>query len=382
MARTAFLGVALFLTCVSVSLMPGQPKVSRVNANYQAQIRDDSSMTADIIKLPTENAVDFVQFSSDKVGWLGSQSGEIYSTTDGGTTWRDMNTGGSGFIAKMQFISESTGWIVVDHYSKELDKAAGTRSKVLQTGNGAETWTVQLDMQSVELMDFKAASREVLWVVGSKFRSAGQIIVSEFLLLQSKNGGVKWIDQSAQLNTFIRRMDGRVVESPAALFVSESNTLVLLTRNGVVLKTVDEGQTWSRVVNINTKGLPAQKLIANTTFPFILAGMGGNHGTASLLATSNHDGSITSNELGGVYIKDALSVPGKGLIACGSIESVTPVFHKEGIVLFSADFGNNWSTLYRTTNLETINSIARNGDTIWAGGPRGHLIKLPGTKSR
>ena len=78
-----------------------------------------------------------------------------------------------------------------DQYSKELDKAAGTRSKVLQTGNGAETWTVQLEMQSVELMDFKAASREVLWVVGSKFRSAGQIIVSEFLLLQSKNGGVK-----------------------------------------------------------------------------------------------------------------------------------------------------------------------------------------------
>lgn len=113
MATTAFLGVALFLACVSVSLMPGQPKVSRVNASYQAQIRDDSSMTANIIKLPTENAVDFVQFSSDKVGWLGSQSGEIYSTTDGGTTWRDMTTGGSGFIAKMQFISESTGWIVV-----------------------------------------------------------------------------------------------------------------------------------------------------------------------------------------------------------------------------------------------------------------------------
>jgi photosystem II stability/assembly factor-like uncharacterized protein len=158
------------------------------------------------------------------------------------------------------------------------------------------------------------------------------------------------------------------------------HTLILLTGNAVILRSSDDGENWSRIANLDTFGVPADKLIAHTPFPLVLAGMGGNHGTVSWLGTLAADGTLTLNVLGEVYITDVLSIPDRGILAVGSrvvVETNPRRVRREGVILFSTDLGRNWITIHRATQVEKITSVELNGDTICAGGPRGYLVKLP-----
>lgn len=344
-----------------------------------SQVVDNSPMSGNVVPLSTEESVDFIQFTSSHTGWLGSHSSELYRTTDAGNTWESVDLGVTGFLAQMRFVSDRVGWVIVDQYIKDADKPNGTYSKLLHTEDAGKTWTTELDLKGAELLDLVVENGKEVWLVGNKFSKRFRYTVSEVLLLQSENAGAEWIDRSDQLNRMLMSIDGRVYDSPAALFALAPKTLILLTEFAVILRSSDDGANWSRTASLNTEGLPANKLVAHTGFPLVLAGMGGGHGSASMLMTSADDGSFITSQIGATYLKDMLFIPGKGIIACGSMQvqrKEPPRFRNEGLILFSADLGRNWITIHRTTEVRSINSLELNGQTIWAGGAKGYLVKL------
>jgi photosystem II stability/assembly factor-like uncharacterized protein len=376
MGRTVL--VCLLLSIVPASVIFYGYKNSK-DARYRvSQIGDNQSIGGSVVPLRTEQSVDLLQFTSSNVGWLGSHSGELYRTMDGGNTWESINLGVTGFLAEMQFVSDHVGWVIMDQYIEGAGKTEGTYGKLLHTEDAGKTWTTRLDLKGAELVDLSVVNGSEVWLVGSKFSSSEQIIHSKFLLLQGKKSGAEWIDRSDQLNKFSMSIDGRVYESPVALFALAPHTLVLLTRHAVILRSSDEGENWSRIASLDTRGLPAHKLAAYTTFPLILAGMGSAHGTASLLMRPANDGTFTTTQLGGTYLKDVLYLPDRGILAGGTrlVETDPPQDRREGVILFSADLGRNWITMHRATHVKSINSLALNGHTIWAGGSSGYLVKL------
>jgi hypothetical protein len=68
-------------------------------------------------------------FSSFNTGWVGGTYGQLYKTSDGGSTWRRDDDGtDQRYIAAMRFLNNNTGWLV------------GGNTKILHTTTGGLTY--------------------------------------------------------------------------------------------------------------------------------------------------------------------------------------------------------------------------------------------------
>jgi photosystem II stability/assembly factor-like uncharacterized protein len=68
------------------------------------------------------------RFSSLNTGWVGGTFGELYKSTDAGSSWRRENTNGDiRYIGAMYFLSDSVGW------------AVGGNTKIFYTTTGGQT---------------------------------------------------------------------------------------------------------------------------------------------------------------------------------------------------------------------------------------------------
>jgi photosystem II stability/assembly factor-like uncharacterized protein len=155
----------------------------------------------------------------------------------------------------------------------------------------------------------------------------------------------------------------------------------VLTENASVMATVDGGVRWQSSGSPATEGLSSWRLVpAVDGYPRVLAGMGGNHGTVSLLALRQNDGSWTSRLLSRIFLKDALYVSDKELLACGSMLSANnrPLESSgEGVVLHSPDDGLNWTIVYRSPDVRSLNALGRSdAGHIWAVGSNGSIVGL------
>lgn len=67
-----------------------------------------------------------IYFSSLNTGWVSGDCGYMFKTTDGGVSWGQQNTAGSGFLSSVVFLTDSIGWSV------------GGSGVIIHTTNGVE----------------------------------------------------------------------------------------------------------------------------------------------------------------------------------------------------------------------------------------------------
>lgn len=124
---------------------------------------------------PTGNHVNTVYFLNATTGWRGGENGEIFKTTDGGSTWVRQTSGINAAIYGIKFFDAQTGW------------ATGAFGALLRTTDGGGTWTVSKfgdvgyysggsDFSTLTVIDAKTI------YVG---RTSGQ-------MYGSKDGGLSW----------------------------------------------------------------------------------------------------------------------------------------------------------------------------------------------
>ncbi|MGC8500579.1 MAG: YCF48-related protein [Leptospirillia bacterium] len=181
-----------------------------------------------------------VTFLDKDNGWASGFAGTLLHTTDGGSHWAKVSTDTAQWIMKVSFLKgdPSHGW------------AVGQGGLILTTTDGGATWkkqnnSVRKDLYGVTFID---ANRG--WVVGTHG-------IIEF----TSNGGQSWVIQNGP---------GRPpLEWGVAGFERESNDLhsvVFLNDKvgyvigvlGTFLKTVDGGNTWTRIksgTNLDLYGL-------------------------------------------------------------------------------------------------------------------------------
>ncbi len=130
---------------------------------------------------PTGNHVNTVYFLNATTGWRGGESGEIFKTTDGGSTWVRQNTGVNAAIYGIKFFDAQTGW------------ATGAFGALLRTTDGGTTWAVsKFGEQSYYLSNSDLA---VINVVDAKTVYIGRPGISNGgtgLFFTSKDGGLTW----------------------------------------------------------------------------------------------------------------------------------------------------------------------------------------------
>jgi photosystem II stability/assembly factor-like uncharacterized protein len=330
--------------------------------------------------LKTGESLDFIQFLNANAGWACSHNGTLYRTNDAGKRWERIEAKLEGYVSSMYFTSESAGWVILQQYDRDLDKTED-QSWLMHTDDGGSSWQVQFSAKSLWLGQMDFVSPNEGWVIGRRFFKHRDALGSEFFLLHTTDAGSKWTDVSSGLNKSMADIWGRVWESPTDIVAAKPGALTVLTENASVMATVDGGVRWQSSGSPATEGLSSWRLVpAVDGYPRVLAGMGGNHGTVSLLALRQNDGSWTSRLLSRIFLKDALYVSDKELLACGSMLSANnrPLESSgEGVVLHSPDDGLNWTSVYRSPDVRSLNALGRSdAGHIWAVGSNGSIVGL------
>lgn len=132
---------------------------------------------------PTGNRVHTVFFLNATTGWRAGESGEIFKTTDGGTTWVRQNSGISAAINGIRFFDANTGW------------ATGAFGAMLRTTDGGNTWLVAKvgdSYSNVDVSNITVVDAKTLYVG----RLAGSYSSYNGTIFSSKDGGVTWQTQS------------------------------------------------------------------------------------------------------------------------------------------------------------------------------------------
>ncbi|WP_316818496.1 WD40/YVTN/BNR-like repeat-containing protein [Pedobacter nyackensis] len=150
---------------------------------------------------------------SNELAWVSGSNGYIGKTTDGGKTWKWVQPAG---YEKLDFRD-----IEAFDAQKAIIVNAGSPAYVLLTTNGGETWTEHyknLDSAIfLDGMDFWDTKNGIIF---------GDPILHKMQVLRTKDGGMTWIDISANL-----KLDMTVGEAGFAA-------------SGTTIRTLPGGKTW------------------------------------------------------------------------------------------------------------------------------------------
>ena len=77
-----------------------------------------------------------IYFTDSVTGYVTGRNGTILKTTNAGTTWNSVASGGTDFLASIKFLDDNTGYI-------SGGNIAGNTSTILKTNDAGSTWTTE-----------------------------------------------------------------------------------------------------------------------------------------------------------------------------------------------------------------------------------------------
>jgi photosystem II stability/assembly factor-like uncharacterized protein len=319
-------------------------------------------LTRDIFRLTFVTASD---------GWLLSDQGILYVTTDGGESWieRRLTLPARTSVTGLCFTSDLLGWAVIAGQRFSSDRFAGARGWLLFTKDGGQTWASK-NSQLVEAEKIIFTSDTEGWAFHPR-------------LYHSRDAGENWDDLSQVLyNSRVKSHSTSVIVD---IKVLDRMELAVLMSTGELLQTSNNGASWKM-----THSLPDFYSHYSRTFKllksasgslFLLAAADGREGTWTQLLRFNQDGSLNTIHIntgqGSVFLSDAIFLTDDELVACGTLVFGSPVKKRKGVIIQSSDAGENWSIIYQDNEIDTINVITSFGNKhLWAGGSGGRVLKL------
>lgn len=242
-----------------------------------------------------------VSFASPLLGYLLLTNGDVYTTGDGGDSWRKQSVvpgstalGGADAVRDLVFTSPSTGVVSVGN-------------RILQSADAGVSWTpVKTVAGGAGLVNFDFVSGLVGFAAGDHTD-----------LLKTTDGGITWNAVAG---------DGSInAQSIVDLACADATRCVATTSTGVALLTTDGGATWT-----------AQELggaVRSTVFLDASHAIG--VGADGLIALSSNGGSLW----GPVF----LSNPGKLARVRADSSTRAVAFGSGGEFARSDDGGGRWS---------------------------------------
>lgn len=102
----------------------------------------------------TSQRLNAVSFVDAETGWAVGASGAIFSTRDGGRSWRPQTSGVDSDLRDVKFLDRSEGW------------AVGNEGVVLHTTDGGQTWKMESRATDHALERLFFVGRKRAWAVG------------------------------------------------------------------------------------------------------------------------------------------------------------------------------------------------------------------------
>lgn len=265
----------------------------------------DNGMTWQSVNCGIKQSLDEIQFVTNDVGYILAED-IMLKTEDGGTSWFPL----SAYRAKkMQFISESAGFI------------ADQSGNVYKTNDGGRQWTKIRNGNGVDLYSMFFLNDQKGFIVG-RYN----------YLSMTQNGGKTWTEPDMEDFQFSWFTD---------IAFTDSQHGFLLCEDGNVLVTVDGGITWESGPQVMSDY--AENIVftdQNTGY------INGGWSYGSVYKTS--DGGKTWNNI--LYTPGspsgiAISSDGNTMYIAGSISGYSSSFESGHFIWKSTDAGQNWNKL-------------------------------------
>lgn len=167
-----------------------------------------------------------------KRGWVVGNFGAVFTTEDGGRSWRPQDAGTRTPLFDVDFVDAAHGWVV------------GQGGLILRTTDGGATWTRQTSPVAggKHFFAIDALDRDTAWAVGDWGAIA-----------KTTDGGATWQDVSLGVLTIERREDEMrslaVITDDVILYdveFADAQHGAIAGEFGTVFLTRDGGRTWRR----------------------------------------------------------------------------------------------------------------------------------------
>jgi len=307
------------------------------------------------------------QFIDENHGWAMTDHA-LHRTTDGGNTWERLpqEPEEDARFTSFFFVDESHGWLTTVKRIFAKRYGLGNSSVIFVTDDGGRSWKLQASFPNeivIEEIRFFSANEGL--VVGAQVID-GRPPYSELLVLKSSNGGKEWRNTSEAAKAAIKDEYGIANDSGTHVQWTSSSSVLLLTRDGKVISTTDDGKTWKLIASfkderpngvISSTGYHKLVLDPERRVRVVAGGMGDEGYWGDFVV--DEDGRWTSYEISLTPILDAMFLSDKEVLACGL--SVRPEDEKSnrgrddaGVILHSFDIGKTWQSIYRSRSYETF----------------------------
>lgn len=255
---------------------------------------DDQGATWQQAKVPSRAMLTAVFFVDDQYGWAVGHDATILATTDAGATW----------VEQMRDIEREEGAPFLDVWFKDRNHGLviGAYGALLETTDGGATWEEVFDRMENEdgyhlnaITAVKDAGVVVAGEMGALFRSADAGQTWE-RLESPYEGSFFGVQGTAEPSTFLvyglrgnlyrstdfgdsfEQIEVRTARGPLEVSLSGSallddGSIVIVGNGGVVLKSTDNGQSFSIVGRPDRLSLSSA--VANAQGNLILVGQGG-----------------------------------------------------------------------------------------------------------
>ena len=181
------------------------------------------------------------QFINKQTGWASTYR-FIYTTSNGGKAWEKLpfKAPENSRISSFFFVDESRGWLAVWKLVFAERYGLGNSSTIFVTNDGGRTWREHTnfpDEVTIKQISFRDTNDGL--VIGSRTLDRPRNIgppYNEFFVLRTNNGGETWTDISTPIKDTLVREKARPGDSGWNVRWLSPTEILLLTRNGRVLR--------------------------------------------------------------------------------------------------------------------------------------------------
>lgn len=381
--------VTLFAACTKLTgttTSPANPKnAASVPENNESKnnVSFASGKWSETI-LPSGESLRAVRFIDPLKGWVGSSSGSLYRTVDGGIRWNRVALGNQpgNYMVSLDFVGDRLGWTVFSKYPLEYSDFRAYDVRILSTEDGGESWTQQYERRQAAINKVRFNQQEG-WAIGVTYDGNR----TSYLVLHTTDNGKHWEDQSARFGRALNSVAS--YNFPIDLYVTQPSQATVLTVGGSVARTYDGGRVWRLMGTIREEFQQTgfMRIGVGNDEVWALGGADSKEGIWAIFSVLNKDNSWTNYRATQTFFRDAVFLPGSGAIACGAVpdyedpQKVTD--RRNAVISYSPDGGRNWSVVYQSSKAKVLNALfAVNDRDIWAVGDAGLIVHFePSTRT-
>lgn len=286
---------------------------------------------------PTSNELRSCYFVDENIGYTVGEAGLIMKTSDGGISWRSLNSGTKAWLRSVFFINELKGFCT----GVEWNSFDGV---LLSTENGGTTWDIRIFDSTYNTYKIN----QVFFIDPN----IGFLTCYNGKIFKTINGGTDW-----------EYFDTELSFSFNSICFLDSNTGWIGGWNqssggeddGVILKTIDGGNHWA---------------IASYCPYSVLSISFANQSSGYAVG---YDGILKTSD-GGQTWSSVYSTGGFYSVFCQSADTAT-VIGSNGLIINTYDGGTSWDTIPSGTNNHLFCLFTGNEDAKFIVGEYGTVLK-------